>query len=181
MKIFDFDDNATSYKYPIIKLLLSVLILAAIYNLNLVFHFNGEIANFTVNFLCRILICAGIIRIILSIAEILTIPGNRKKTAAVSDKEKKRSKTCSVDKIVSLADSNSIIEIQILSGNKKIKVGASSDYDKGKSEFFDKLFFIGEKEFETADDFRNALRMYSDGDKMTVISIDDLPPEDYKI
>ena len=78
-------------------------------------------------------------------------------------------------------DSNSIIEIQILSGNKKIKVGASSDYDKGKSEFFDKLFFIGEKEFETADDFRNALRMYSDGDKMTVISIDDLPPEDYKI
>ena len=85
MKIFDFDDNATSYKYPIIKLLLSVLILAAIYNRNLVFHFNGEIANFTVNFLCRILICAGII---LSIAEILTIPGNRKKTAAVSDKEK---------------------------------------------------------------------------------------------
>ena len=88
MKIFDFDDNATSYTYPIIKLLLSVLILAAIYNRNLVFHFNGEIANFTVNFLCRILICAGIIRIILSIAEILTIPGNRKKTAAVSDKEK---------------------------------------------------------------------------------------------
>ena len=39
------------------------------------------------------------------------------------------------------------------------------------------------KEYSTpkADDFRNALRMYSDGDKITVISIDDLPPEDYKI
>ena len=36
------------------------------------------------------------------------------------------------------------------------------------------------KEYSTpkADDFRNALRMYSDGDKITVISIDDLPPED---
>ena len=33
-----------------------------------------------------------------------------------------------------------------------------------------------QKRYETADDFRNALRMYSDGDKMTVISIDDLPP-----
>lgn len=42
MKIFDFDDNATSYKYPIIKLLLSVLILAAIYNRNLVFQKHTE-------------------------------------------------------------------------------------------------------------------------------------------
>ncbi len=121
-------------------------------------------------FLPFIAICPRI-----ALAEMILVYENKE-----TEKKLKRKKTYDmpVDKIVSLSEENDIIEFMIIADDKKIKMGASSDYEYNK--FFDKRFYIGKQEYENIDEFRDRVQEISDNGTIKVVSIDGVSPKYYK-
>ena len=78
----------------------------------------------------------------------------------------------SAEEIIRLADENDIIEIKIKANNGILKIGTSSDNKNGSEKFFDKRFFIGDKEFLNKEDFAEKLFALSNGGEVAVVSID---------
>jgi hypothetical protein len=78
----------------------------------------------------------------------------------------------STEEIIRLADENDIIEIEIQTRDTVLKIGTSSDCKNGSSEFFDKRFFIGDKEFLNKEDFSAEISALSGGGEIAVVSID---------
>ena len=76
-------------------------------------------------------------------------------------------------------ENNDIIEIEIISDKKVVKVGSSAVSDMGESRFSDKRFYIGDKEIIQLNDFRRELEMYSTDGYYQVALIDGVSPKDY--
>ena len=83
-----------------------------------------------------------------------------------------------IDKVISLSEENDIIEFMIIADDKKIKMGASSDYEYNK--FFDKRYYIGKQEYENIAEFRERVQEISDTGTLKVVSIDGVSPKYYK-
>ena len=88
-------------------------------------------------------------------------------------------RSTSIDEIISLVENNDIIEIEIISDKKVVKVGSSAVSDMGESRFSDKRFYIGDKEIIQLNDFRRELEMYSTDGYYQVALIDGVSPKDY--
>ena len=83
----------------------------------------------------------------------------------------------SLFEVVTLAKSCDIVEIELLTNGKTLTVGASSDSEPGRSELFDKLYYVDKKEYAAIADFRAALLPLTVDGKLYVYCIDGLPPE----
>ena len=88
-------------------------------------------------------------------------------------------KYCSVDYILSLLESNDIIDILIISNNQLIRLGASADSRPGSSKFFDKNFYINDRDNVTIEDLKETINTYSVNGKVCVVAIDDVSPSSY--
>lgn len=89
----------------------------------------------------------------------------------------KYSKEFSIEEILSLLVTNDIIEIWIVSNNKIIEIGSSSDCREGSAQFFDKHYYVNEKEFTNIDQLRTEILPYFVDEKVKAISIDGISPE----
>ena len=64
-----------------------------------------------------------------------------------------------------------------MTNGETLAVGASSDSEPGRSELFDKLYYVGKQEYASIADFRAALLPFADDGMLSVYRIDGLPPE----
>ncbi len=78
-----------------------------------------------------------------------------------NDKKKKtkpiKSKMYSFENLIKIIEREDIIDIEIMSRVGVVKIGASSDYDQSKDKFFDKLYYINDKEYNTIEEFKDNL------------------------
>ena len=114
--------------------------------------------------------------IIISAYELSLVHENRGNDVALSDEIIANSKQYTIDEIVSMVEVNDVIEIQIVSKSKTVKIGASSDCKNGSSKFFDKLYYIDDKTFEEIKDFKSELLSYAISGQISVLFIDDIAP-----
>ena len=61
--------------------------------------------------------------------------------------------------------------------NKIIEIGSSSDCREGSAQFFDKHYYVNEKEFTNIDQLRTEILPYFVDEKVKAISIDGISPE----
>ena len=80
--------------------------------------------------------------------------------------------------LLKLSFNKTVLNSGFISNGEIIEIGASADNKPGSSAFFDKLYYIDDKEFEHIDDFGKNLQAFSDNGNVVVISIDDCPPPD---
>jgi hypothetical protein len=177
LNLLDFNENIISYRYPIIKIITSVVLIIILVNRTYFIHFEDEVFNIILGVIATAVGCVCILCIYISWAEISLVHENRKKTNIVIDSIIANTKKYSIDEIVAMSKNNDIIDIQIVVNDKAIGIGSSSDCKAGSSKFFDKLYYIDKNEFANIDDFKASLLSHTVNEKIMVISIDGIRPE----
>lgn len=178
--IFRIDESITSYWYPIVKIILLALLIILAINRNRFITINDSTITTIVGYIFAAFGIMCIYCIYVSFAELIFAYENREKGKSLSDKAINNSKEYDIDKVISLAESNDIVEIIILSGKKSLEIGTSSYNVSAYSELTDKRYYIGKKEFVDIEDFKSALAPYLINDKLLVISIDGVAAKKYK-
>lgn len=177
MDIFHIKEDAKSYTYPIVKIIIFVALIISFIYRDHIFHIDNKAIDIIIGVFCTMIGIVCIYCIYISIFEFSEIHENRKKAKVSLDGIASGGKKYSVDKIVSMAEANDIIEIEIISKNKIVKVGSSSDCKNGSSKFFDKLYYIGDKMFENITDFKSKLLTYAIDEQILVVFIDGIAPK----
>lgn len=172
MDIFHVNKNNKSYAYPILKIVVCIVLIILFIKRDSIIHIDNKTVNIVIGILCTAIGLVCIYCAEISICELLQVKENRSEAMALSDSIVAGCKRYTVNDIVSLAESNDIIEIRIAFNNRAITIGTSSDCKNGSSKFFDKLYYIGNKEFEDAEDFKSGLLKYTVNGEIAVIAID---------
>ena len=169
-KIFILQKDLTSYKYPLIKIIVSLgVVLFSIFR-NYIIVIPAGILNFIVVFICLTAMLAAVLCIYIAVGELFYVRENKKKV------KRKASLVSTVpfslERVIALAKECHIIEFEICANENLLKIGASSDNKYASSVFFNKRFYIENDEYFTADAFEKALFEYSSDGKINVVSID---------
>ncbi len=173
MNLFEVQTNLKSYSYPIVKIIACItLILLCIFRGN-IFDFSSRWIDMIVSLVCFVVVVLCILCLYISIGEIFHTYSNRHHTHVNSH----NAVVYSQKAIVNLVKEQDIVEVDIITSVGIIKVGSSSENDYCSSCFFDKKYYIGNKEFKTSKQFAEALTQYTAQNKLLVVSIDGLPPQ----
>lgn len=181
MKIFQYNDELKSYKYPVIKLLICIVLIVAFIYRDHIIPIDNKVIDIIVGVCCQLIGVQCIYCVYISIAEILQVRSNKKAAFKQSKRTVADGKAYSIDKIVKLTEDNDIIEIMIIANNEQILIGSSSDCKEGSSRFFDKEYYIGKESFQNIHEFKTALQQYTIDEKLSVVLIDGVKPEYYRI
>ena len=170
MKIFEVNDEIKSYTYPILKILICAVIITIIYNRNKIFSITSILGNLIITALVFGLLLGCILCIYISVIEITELHDRR-----IDEKrnfEGLNTKKYSIDDILKLIEENDIIEIEIKTSQEIIKIGSSSVNNWSENIFYDKLYYCGDKEYESIEELKTAVIFYGDNEELQVVSID---------
>ena len=185
MKWFEIDENIKSYTPPVLKAVLSVLsIVLLVLSFPITRHIseNHPFVGIVIRIVNVAILLISVLRIYLSFGEVLLLAERREKAkkAAMNPKvAAKKGKCASVNSIISLLDSNDIIEFLIVADEKIIELGATSDSKQGSAKFFNKKFYLGDNEDISIEGLREALEKDSKNGKICILEIDGVSPDNY--
>ena len=172
---FDVED-VSSYRYPIVKLITSAIIVVAACNRTCIFERLNVKAGPVVNILFAIVGVAAIRCIYTGIAEIAIYHEESHKRH--SGKKKKPTHLYSVEALGKMIEENDIIEIVVQYGEQQIEIGASAESDRSSGEFYNKEYYIEDQGFGSFREFDQKLAgMFPNGTQIPVVTIDGIAPE----
>ncbi len=174
--LFEPNLNLKSYKYPIIKIIVSVIIIPVALFRDQIFGVTDKTVSTVLSFIFIPLCIGALFCIGISGSELIIVSDNLELEKKELDKKKYSKKLkyqpYSIDKIISMVTQNDIIDIEILLENKVVKIGASSDCERRTGAFFDKVYYIADAEYKQVEDFHMELERTSKEGVFPVISID---------
>ena len=165
-----------SYLIPVLKIALSILLIALVICRNHFIHINNSIWNTIISVVCFLIVILLVLSIYLSVGEMILINECRAESTLDANIAISYGKSYSIDYVLDLLESNDIIEILIISNKQVIKLGATSDSHPGNSMFFDKCYYIDNQNDITIENLKNRIIDYSINNKICVIAIDGIPP-----
>jgi len=169
-EIFEVNEEIKSYTYPIIKIVVCFVLYLILLKRNGLFSISGRFGNFIITFLVLVITIAAVFCVYISVVEIIELHNRRKD--AKRDVAELATKYYLLDDIIDLIEKNDIIEIEIKTNQEVIKVGCNSDNKLADNIFFDKKYYCGDAEYETIQEFREKMLMYSKRGKIMVHAID---------
>lgn len=176
---FEIRTDLTSCTYPVVKIIICLSILAALFFRDHIYHITNEWVDEAVTLLIVSPIVILVIYLIyVSIFEIGKVLWTRHEIRKQPAKPASTAKL-SIEKVLEIVAENDIVEIEVYSGKKYIKIGASAECKYSSSVFEDKLFYIANSEYVTTEQFSDALKtLFPDGN-VPVSRIDGLPLKYY--
>lgn len=169
-------EDVSSYRYPIVKLITSAIIVAAACNRNSIFEMLGVKAGPVVNILCAIIGVAAIRCIYTGIAEIAIY--HEKSHKQHSGKKKKPTYPYSMETLGKMIEENDIIEIVVQHGERQIEIGASAESERSSGEFYNKEYYIEDQCFGSFHEFYQKLEeMFPSETQIPVVTIDGVAPK----
>lgn len=169
MNIFKVQTDSCSYKYPISKILVSLILILVCINRNKLISTSKRYA-FIIALLCLVVVLASAMCIYISIGELGHTYANRKNAKGLSGVLEL--KYASVDQISDILEDNSIIEIEILKDNAIVKVGSSAECKFSSAEFYNKRFYLNDVEFITIEEFQSAFVQFMQDEEVCIFSVD---------
>ncbi len=172
MKIFELQTKLTSYTYPIIKILLSIAFLLLLLFRNNIFGIPRGAWNFFVSLVC---VCAGIMCILIiyiSMCEVFQTFSNREISRAALHADISKCRTVLAESIIRYAEQQDITEIIIIRSNEVLKIGSSAENKYSSAIFENKRYYIGDTEYNTLNEWTEALKLYTANNMLHVLSID---------
>lgn len=110
-------------------------------------------------------------KIIVSVTELCEVCEEKKQL----NNKKSVGKMFTIDEIINILTREDIIEFKQKKDGKLIKFGVSSDFDKTKSTFYDKRYYIQNKEyFDIYDMKKRLLELSDDGKNVLIHFLDDI-------
>ena len=173
MKLFEVKTDLTSFTYPAVKITICLLVILFSSARNRIFHFSSAWVNAVVTILCFVLTVISILCLYISIGELFHVASNRRNTNCRPVNVKKMT----IEAVTEIVSENDIVEIEVCTGNKAIKIGASSECRYSSSVFENKLFYISSSEYNTIELFAEALIDLFPNGIIPVSKIDGLPLE----
>lgn len=173
-KLFELQTDLTSYTYPLTKVIICLLIIPALIFRNHFIHFSSAWAATAFTVLCFVIMVANILCLEISVGEMMETYWNRKENK--SQPLEADSKLYTLDEIVHMAEICDIIEIKLYANGSAVIIGSSADSKPGRSDLFDKRYYVGKEEFPDISGFKNALRSYAVDGKLSVLAIDGIQP-----
>ena len=173
MKIFEVQTDLHSYKYPVVKLIIClVIIVVQIWNPLGVHYSYLPLCILAAAF--RFTLGMTSIRCMyISIVEMCEIFWNRRKNKYGPSE----SKPFSIDTVLRIVKENDIIELEVYDQKRTITIGTSAMSTYTSKTFWDKRFYIEDQEYEKIEDFSQALlQLFPDG-VVPVFTIDGLNPK----
>lgn len=175
MKLFNLNTKATSYTYEIVKIAVSLAIIIVGINFRRIIPIQFESLPLWVDILLRILAAQVVILSVLciytSVGELCYVYANRSKK---KKGEKVYTEKLPIETVIKLVSENDIVEFEACVGAGIIKIGASAESDYSSSKFKNKLFYIGNAEYETIEPFIEALNAKFPDGNLPVSRIDGL-------
>ena len=169
MKIFEEQDNLTSYTYPLVKIVVICLLNAIILLIRgYLAQFSNRIIDIVVAIVNFVVAMPSLLCVIISIFELIKTYFNRRSI----DYRQANTKQMNIEDIIKLASENDIIEIEVRTDDKIIKLGSSAECEDTGFEFKNKAFFISKREYQTIEEFRKALIEIFPQGSVPVIRID---------
>ncbi len=178
--LFSLGEPGESYTYPLVKIVFCIVIILLMIFRNHFIHVDQLILEIIIGVVCVVLGIACILCIEIAFAQLLVVRDNRSEICKQMNGNTKECVDFSADKVVSLISQNDIIDFEIVSKGTCLNIGASSDNKPGDSVFFDKLYYIGNREYDNLESFMEELTKYSIGEQISVVSIDGVSPEYYQ-
>ena len=171
MKLFELQTDVTSFTYPVTKIAicLSVIILGVFRNR--IVNISNAWVNGFITIICFVLAIASILCIYISVGELFYVRANRRETKD----EPSEAKIVTTKEIVGIVHRDDIVEIEVWANNKVIKIGSSAESKYASSVFENKLFYISRLEYETIEQFEEALKDLFPEGIVPVFRIDGLP------
>lgn len=170
--IFKCSEKIRSYTYPVIKIVLCVLLIIFLVNRNHFFVIHSSVWEIVVRIICFQIVILTVLCIYTSAAEMVLLHERRTAAAASALPE---GRDYRIDELVSVLESNDILEITAAADGKVIRFGASSDCRSGDARFFDKSYYIDDKADIGIGEVKQALKHCTDNDLIHVLTIDDIP------
>ena len=180
LNLFRVDDAMSTYTYPLMKIVICIAIIPLLIFRDHFIHIEQLIGEIIFGVVCVELGIACILCIEISFAQLLVVHDNRSKNKKLTSKQIEEGEWIPIEKIVTLSRDNDIIEIKVVSKGVCINIGASSDNRPGDSIFFDKLYYIGNQEYDSLEVFMEELKKYSIDGQIPVVSIDGVPLKCYQ-
>lgn len=167
-----------SYTFPLIRAVICVLIWPTVYFRDIFYSVDAE--PLYVKQLLFICLYMSLPFLIGAVSEIINIYKKKHKKAKPV-KRKSKTRELSVADILKLSEENDIIEIKAIINEEYVSLGSSSEYKTFGNEFYNKVYYIEEKEFETIEAFENELNALLPDNSVEVIKIDGVSPYKHNI
>lgn len=173
MKLFEVQTDLKSFKYPVVKIIVCLIVIILSIMRKSIFQFSNTLFNVAIAILCVFLTAVSILCIYISVGEVFHTIANCK------NKSRQFSKITpvTIEKITEIVSENDIVEIEVCTNNGTIKIGSSAECEYASSVFEHKLFYISSSEYEMLELFTEALiELFPEG-IIPVSAIDGLPLE----
>ena len=170
MRLFEVQTKLTSYVYPLVKIVLSLLAIAFGVSRNSFLHISGQLGNVFMTILCLILALTSILTMYISIGELCYVYSNRKDKRCTCNEVQ----FMSVREIVEILSQSDIMEIDVCDNGTIVRIGVSAECRYSSSVFENRVYYISDQEYTTIDLFLEAIsKMFSDGN-VPVVAVDGL-------
>ena len=160
MRLFKCNDAIKTYKYPIFKIVLSNVLIALMVCNGYIFPINNNVWKIFVRVICTLIAVLCVLCVYISCAEIILLCERKRMANIDVVSANKKAKECQIDFVLSLLESNDIIEIAIVANNQIIEFGTSSNSLNGSSCLFDKKYYVDGKEYVTIEDVKTTIDNY---------------------
>ena len=174
--MFKLRTNLTAYRSPVLRIVVSTIILALIYFRKRLIHIQNELVVTISMIVFLVFIVLSILCIIVSFLEICYVFENKRAKRA----RKSNAKIVSEETLFKMLDENDIIEIEIISSGEIIKLGASSDCAHNSMVYYDKKYYINDRDYTSLMEIKKALAEEFFGQTYKIISIDGCDPKHYR-
>lgn len=158
--------------FTVLKPIICILVILLLINRYHFLHFENKVVCLVEGLLSFAVFWICVICLYVSAGDLLLIYEKKTKNNNPSDISITQSKQYKFDEIVFEVDRNDIIEFQILSYNRIVRIGSNSDYNNVNSKLFDKQYYIDDVSFKRFDDFKKELSRYEENGNFYVIAID---------
>ena len=176
MNPFKCNDSLRSYTYPVIKVVVCIAVILLDLAVSFHLHSDSQVFDIIIRIVSACVILSCVFCIYISCAEMISVSENREKAKPISEAEMASGKWFSSDEIAALARDCHSIAIEIpadRTSNRRLEVGSKSDLKPGTSHFFNKCYYIGEKDYSDISEFKAALEPYQTDTKgIFVVKID---------
>lgn len=169
-KIFKVNSEIRSYTYPAIKISLCLVVILVLMNRNRLFSLEDKRWAIATTVLALVLAVGCVFCIYIAIAEIVELHDRRvDNQGIVGEVVIKQYPTESLMKLIEKED---ILQVEIKFQEEIVKIGCKSDNKWSTNDFFDKVYYCDDAEYETIEAFREVLKAYEINGMLEVVSID---------
>ena len=176
MNPFKCNDSLHSYTYPVIKVVVCIAIILLDMAVRFHLHSSSHVLDIIIGTVSASVLLACVFCIYISWGEMISVSENRAKAKPISEAEMASGKWFSSDEIAALAQNCHSIAFEIPVGrarNRRFEIGSKSELKPGTSHFFNKCYYIGEKDYSDISEFKAALEPYQTDTKgIFVVKID---------